>query len=212
MYGINELIKRYPDLESCRDDIQRAFDLLKECFESGHKLLIAGNGGSSADADHIAGELMKGFLSKRPLDKEVCDKLMTIDPNNGKLIAENLQKGLPAIALHNHVALNSAFMNDVENGDQLIYAQQVSVYGGEGDVLLAISTSGNSISVYNACVMAKAKNIKVIGLTGQDGGKLASISNVAIKAPSKETFKIQEYHLPIYHCLCLMLEEYFFVK
>lgn len=210
MYDINELIKRYPELESCKNDIQKAFEILKECFENGHKLLIAGNGGSAADADHIVGELMKGFLDKRPLDEGECQKLEKVDSINGRVIASKLQKGLPAIALHNHNSLNTAFINDIDNGGEYFFAQQLFVYGQEGDVLLGISTSGNAKNIYNACVTAKMKNIKVITLTGESGGVISSLADSAIMAPAKETFIVQEYHLPIYHCLCLMLEKHFF--
>lgn len=209
-YNIEELIKRYPALEVCRDDIEKAFELLRECFKSGHKLIIAGNGGSASDADHIVGELMKSFKNSRALDKDLANKLESLDPVNGKMLVEHLQQGLPAIALQNNAGLNTAFINDVANGGELIYAQQLTAYGSEGDVFLGISTSGNSKTIYNACLVAKAKGLKIIGLTGGDGGRLASISDVAIKAPVKETFMVQEYHLPIYHCLCLMLEDYFF--
>lgn len=209
-YGIDELIKKYPDLSICKNSILEAYDILVQCFLSGHKLLIAGNGGSSADADHIVGELMKGFKNKRKINDELSKRLNEIDPVNGKELSEKLQQGLPAIALHNHQALNTAFINDVDYSGQLTFAQQVLGYGQPGDVLLAISTSGNSQNVYNACVVAKAKNLRVIGLTGKDGGILKTVSDVAIIAPSNETFEIQEYHLPIYHLLCLMLEERFF--
>ena len=211
-YSIETLLKRYPELEVCKKDINEAYEILKECFANGHKLLIAGNGGSSADADHIVGELMKSFKNNRAINKELANKIRQIDKNNGDMLAKSLQKGLPAIALHNHPGLNTALINDVENGGLYIYAQQLLNYGQDGDVLLCISTSGNAQNVYNAAVVAKAKGIKVIGLTGQDGGKLAGIADMTIKAPSNEVYIIQEYHLPIYHYLCLMLENYFFNK
>lgn len=209
-YNIETLLKRYPELEVCKKDINNAFESLKECFENGHKLLIAGNGGSSSDADHIVGELMKSFKNNREIDKKLANQISQIDKNNGHMLAKSLQRGLPAIALHNHPGLNTALINDVENGGLYIYAQQLLNYGQDGDVLLCISTSGNAQNVYNAAVVAKAKGIKIIGLTGQDGGKLATIADVTIKAPSDEVYVIQEYHLPIYHCLCLLLENHFF--
>lgn len=209
-YTIDDLIKRYPELKVCRQSIIDAYNLLLECYKNGNKLLIAGNGGSCADSEHIVGELMKGFKSKRELNSELKQSLREIDPIRGEELANKLQGALPAIALDGHQGLNTAFTNDVENGGLLTYAQQIIGYGNKGDVFLGISTSGNSKNVMYACVAAKAKGLKVIGLTGKDGGELAKIADVAIIAPSNETFMIQEYHLPIYHCLCLMLEEKFF--
>lgn len=153
---------------------------------------------------------MKGFKKRRHVSENFSKKLSDIDPVRGKELSDKLQEGLPCIALDGHQGLNTAFTNDVQNGGILTFAQQVNVYGNEGDVLLGISTSGNSKNTMYAAVTAKAKGLKVIGLTGEKGGELAKIANVAIKAPSSETFMIQEYHLPIYHCLCLMLEERFF--
>lgn len=211
-YGIDELIEKYPSLSICKKNILEAFEILVQCFLSGHKLLIAGNGGSSADADHIVGELMKGFKKSRRINEDLARRIIEIDPVHGKELSESLQQGLPAIALHNHQALNTAFINDVYYGGSLTFAEQVLGYGQCGDVLLAISTSGNSQNVFNACVVAKAKGLMIIGLTGKDGGQLKNISDVTIIAPSSETFEIQEYHLPIYHLLCLMLEEKFFIQ
>jgi len=207
---LNLLIERYPALEACKDSIQNAYDILEECYATGHKLLIAGNGGSCADSEHIVGELMKGFKLPRKCSKEFADKLKSIDEVRGTELAEKLQGGLPAIALDGHQGLNTAFINDVAGGGLLTYAQQVYGYGVEGDVFLGISTSGNSKNVMNAVVVAKAKGIKVIGLTGAKGGELAQNADVAIKVPETETYMIQELHLPVYHCLCLMLEERFF--
>ena len=204
------LTTRYPDLKACEDSICRAFVVLSNCFNSGNKLLIAGNGGSCADAEHIVGELMKGFKKPRKCSKDFADKLREIDPERGAELADKLQGGLPAINLSNHQSLNTAYLNDVPNGGLLTYAQQVYGYEKKGDVFLCISTSGNSKNILNAVVVAKAIGMEVIGLTGEDGGELAKVANVAIKAPAKETFIVQEYHLPIYHCICLMLEEKFF--
>ena len=204
------LLKRYPELKVCEESICKAFVVLSNCFSSGHKLLIAGNGGSCSDAEHIVGELMKGFKQPRKCSKEFADKLKAVDPERGAELAEKLQSGLPAIALSNHQSLNTAFVNDVPNSGLLTYAEQVYGYGKNSDVFLGISTSGNAKNIMNAAVVAKAVGMEVIGLTGEDGGELAKISDVAIKAPAKETFIVQEYHLPIYHCLCLMLEEKFF--
>ena len=190
---IEELVKRYPVLESVKGQIENAYKILETCYENGGKLLIAGNGGSAADSDHIVGELMKGFVKRRPVSAELAEALK--------------QGGLPAIALTNHTALSSAFANDVDG--MLSYAQQVNGYGKAGDVFLGISTSGNSENVMYAAVTAKAKGLKVVGLTGKTGGKLA---DVAIIVPEQETYKIQELHLPIYHVLCLMLEDKFYAE
>lgn len=207
-----DLIKRYPLLEKCEVQILKAFELLKDTFENGQKLLICGNGGSASDANHIAGELMKAFKLERKCSGNLTKKIIELDSNNGKDLIGKLQCGLPVIALDNHTSLNTAFINDVENGGLYIFAQQTFVYGQAGDALLCISTSGNSKNIICASVVAKAKNMKTIALTGSDGGKLKKFSDVAIIVPEFETYIIQEYHVPIYHCLCLMLEDYFFGK
>lgn len=204
------LIRRYPVLSVCREDIAKAYDILETCFSEGNKLLVAGNGGSCADAEHIVGELMKGFKLPRRSAEEFAEKLRAVDPVRGEELAEKLQGGLPAVALSGHQGLNTAYINDVENGGLLMYAQQVNGYGKAGDVFLGISTSGNSKNVMYAAVVAKAKGMKVLGLTGFKGGQLAEIADVAIKVPETETYMIQELHLPVYHALCLMLEEKFF--
>lgn len=209
-YNVDDLIKRYPVLEICKDSINEAYKILEKSYENGNKLLIAGNGGSCSDSEHIVGELMKSFIAKRELNDDLKKKMEKIDPIIGKELGEKLQGALPAIALDNHQALNTAFTNDVENGGLLTYAQQIIGYGNAGDVFLAITTSGNSKNIINACVAAKAKGLKIIGLTGKNGGKLKNYADVTIIAPSNETFMIQELHLPIYHLLCLMLENHFF--
>ena len=209
-HHIDLLIERYPVLKECEESIIKAYDILEECFAAGHKLLIAGNGGSNADAEHIVGELMKSFKLQRKCSKEFADKLKEIDLTRGEELAVKLQSGLPAIALGGHQSLNTAFINDVSNGGLFVFAQQVYGYGKEGDVLLSISTSGNSKNVINATVVARAIGLNVISLTGSRGGELANFSNITIKVPSNETYITQELHLPIYHCLCLMLEEAFF--
>jgi len=206
---IETLIERYPILNSVEEDIIEAYCILEDCFLNGNKLLIAGNGGSAADSEHIVGELMKGFKKKRAIDKEFTEALINVDYDMGIKIASSLQKGLPAISICNHYALNTAFLNDVDG--ELCFAQQVNGYGNKGDVLLAISTSGNSRNILYSAVVAKAKEMKVIGLTGENGGELSNIANVTVKVPEKETFMVQELQLPVYHCWCLMLEEMFFV-
>ena len=172
--------------------------------------MIAGNGGRAADSDHIVGELMKGFVKRRPLSEELKQALAAADPIRGKELAEKLQGALPAIALTNHAALSSAFANDVDG--VLSYAQQVNGYGRAGDVFLGISTSGNAENVMYAAVTARAKGMRVIALTGKTGGKLGAFADISIIVPEQETYKIQELHLPIYHALCLMLEERFYER
>ena len=195
-------------LEGCEDSIIRAYFLLEESYSKGNKLLVAGNGGAAADSEHIVGELMKGFKLPRKLDAEISRKLIDESEELGKTLVENLQGALPAIALDGHPALSTAYMNDCE--PLLCFAQQVNGYGVEGDVFLGISTSGNSKNILYAAVTAHAKGMKVIGLTGAKDSKLETLSDVCIKAPQTETYMIQELHLPIYHCLCLMLEDRFF--
>lgn len=204
------LLSRYPALEVCKADIENAYRILEECFANGNKLLVAGNGGSCADSQHIVGELMKGFKLPRKCSSEFAEKLKNADRTRGVELAEKLQGGLPAIALSDQQALNTAFVNDVENGGLLTYAQQVYGYGKEGDVFLGISTSGNSKNVMNAAVTARAIGMKVIALTGQKGGELGGFADICIKVPETETYMVQELHLPVYHCLCLMLEKRFF--
>lgn len=202
------LIERYPVLEPVQESIRQAGEVLENCYKNGGKLLIGGNGGSSADAEHIVGELMKGFVKKRPLPDEIKRAIMAADAAGGKQLADSLQGALPAIALSGHPGLSTAFLNDVDG--EMTYAQQLYGYGQAGDVFLGISTSGNSKNIDYAVTVAKALRLPVVGLTGKDGGILARRADVAIVVPEDETFKIQELHLPIYHTLCLMLEECFF--
>lgn len=208
MRHIDLLVERYPSLESAKTDIVAAYLLLEESYKNGGKLLVAGNGGSAADAEHIVGELMKGFKLPRKPEADFAEKLVEENQELGSVLAENLQGALPAIALDGHPALSTAYMNDCE--PLLCFAQQVNGYGKSGDVFLGISTSGNSKNVLYAATTAHAKGMKVIGLTGAKDSKLKDMSDVCIKAPQTETYMIQELHLPIYHCLCLMLEDRFF--
>lgn len=205
---IDLLITRYPRLDEIKEDIVNAYLVLEECYENNNKLLIAGNGGSAADSEHIAGELMKRFCLPRPVSEEFAEKLKNIDLVRGEMLAKNLECGLMAIPLVAHEALSTAYINDVDGLG--VFAQQLFGFGRPGDVFLGISTSGNSKNVMNATVVARALGIKVIGLTGAKGGELAEVSDVVIKVPETETYMIQELHLPIYHCLCLMLEDKFF--
>ena len=208
MRHIDLLVERYPSLESAKNDIVAAYLLLEESYENGGKLLVAGNGGSAADAEHIVGELMKGFKLSRKPETDFAERLVAENQELGSVLAENLQGALPAIALDGHPALSTAYMNDCE--PLLCFAQQVNGYGKSGDVFLGISTSGNSKNVLYAATTAHAKGMKVIGLTGAKDSKLKDMSDVCIKVPQTETYMIQELHLPIYHCLCLMLEDRFF--
>lgn len=205
---IDMLLEHYPVLEEEKEDIITAYLFMEECYENGGKVLIAGNGGSAADSEHIAGELMKRFKIPRPVDMKFAGKLKEIDPVRGEYLAGNLECSLMAIPLVAHEALTTAYINDVDGLG--VFAQQLFGFGRQGDVFLAISTSGNSQNLMFATVVARALGIKVIGLTGAKGGELAQAADVAIKVPEMETYRIQELHLPIYHCLCLMLEDKFF--
>ena len=205
---VNHLIDRYPKLIVCRDDIMGAYELLEAAYTNGRKLLVCGNGGSASDSEHIVGELMKEFKLKRKVYSDHAAVLKDIDPELGQTLAEHLQGALPAISLTGHSSLQTAYMNDAV--PELVFAQQVNGYGKPGDLFLGISTSGNSKNVLYAAVNAKAKGLKVIGLTGAKENKLMKYADVCIRVPETETYKIQELHLPVYHCLCLMLEDHFF--
>lgn len=205
---VNHLIDRYPKLIVCRGDIMAAYELLEAAYSNGRKLLVCGNGGSASDSEHIVGELMKEFKLKRKVYSDHAAVLKEIDPELGQTLAEHLQGALPAISLTGHSSLQTAYMNDAV--PELVFAQQVNGYGKPGDAFLGISTSGNSKNVLYAAVNAKAKGLKVIGLTGAKENKLMKYADVCIRVPETETYKIQELHLPVYHCLCLMLEDHFF--
>lgn len=205
---IDFLISRYPALGEVKQAIIDAYLVMEECYEHDGKLLIAGNGGSAADSEHIAGELMKRFMTPRPVTSEMAKKLISIDPVRGADLAKNLERGLMAIPLVAHEALSTAYINDVDGLG--VFAQQLFGFGRPGDVFLGISTSGNSKNVMSATVVARALGIKVIGLTGAKGGELAQVADVTVKVPQIETYMIQELHLPVYHCWCLMLEDKFF--
>lgn len=206
--NLDLLLKRYPECGPAVQDIINAYLTLKTSFAHGGKLLIAGNGGSAADSEHIVGELMKGFVLPRRIKGTFADALRGVDGELGDVLRDKLQGALPAIALDGHPALNTAYMNDSE--PLLCFAQQVNGYGTGGDVFLGISTSGNSTNILYAAVTARAKGMKVIGLTGAKESRLSKLADICIRAPGTETYMIQELHLPIYHSLCLMLEDYFF--
>ena len=208
MHHLEQLVQRYPQLEIVKKDIGASFEIIKESYLKGGKLLIAGNGGSASDAEHIAGELMKTFAKKRALPISFISDISKVDSEISDDLIPRLQPGLPAIALSGHASLNTACINDIDGN--ITFAQQVYGYGKEDDVILGISTSGNSKNVLYACAVAKAKKLKIIGLTGETGGRLKQYSDVCICVPETETYKIQELHLPVYHIICMMLEDYFF--
>ena len=203
----HDLFVRYPRLEAVQDDLVRGFELLRQCLASGHKLLVCGNGGSAADAEHIVGELMKSFAYRRPIPATDREQLLALCPDAGPL-ADALEVGLPAVSLVSQVGLLTAYANDVDY--VFGFAQQVYGLGQPGDALIAISTSGNSSNIVQACCVARARGIGVVGLTGQRGGRMQSFCNVTIRVPETQTHLVQEFHLPIYHWMCLALEEHFF--
>ncbi len=205
---IEQLLRRRPELRATETEIVSAYRVMEQAYAAGGKLLIAGNGGSAADAEHMAGELMKRFRKPRPVDRAFAEKLLAVDAERGGKLAKNLERGLTAIPLVAHEALTTAYINDVDGLG--VFAQQLFGYGQAGDVFLGISTSGNSENILNAAVVARAMGIKIVSLTGTGGGKLAKLSDVAVMVPETETYLIQELHLPIYHFWCLMLEKYFF--
>lgn len=198
---LDNLICRAPALACCVTDIEHAFLTLASAFRSGRKLLLCGNGGSAADAEHWAGELLKGFCSKRPLSDA---EKQGLPPE----LAGRLQGALPVIPLTGFTALSTAFANDV--APELVFAQLIWGLGNPGDVFIGISTSGNAANVCAAAQAARAKGLITLALTGEGGGKLAPLCDHALRVPAAETYRIQEYHLPVYHCLCLMLEDEFF--
>ncbi|MEI6679855.1 MAG: SIS domain-containing protein [Mariniphaga sp.] len=207
-YFIDELVSRYPQLLVVKDEIQNAADALIKCYQQGGKVLLCGNGGSCSDSDHIVGELMKGFENKRRIGEPLKKQLSEIAGERGDYLAEKLQQGLPAISLTAHTALITAVANDTDA--DLIFAQQVVGYGNAGDIIIGISSSGNSQNVIDALITAKAKEMVVIGLTGETGGKMKSFCDILINVPGRRTAFVQELHLPVYHVLCLMVENYFF--
>ena len=204
---LDELIARYPELNVCKSAIGQAFETIAAAYRQGGVLYLCGNGGSAADCEHIVGELMKSFLRCRPLQSDRAEILKGYG-EEGMRLATGLQEALPAVSLTSHIALSTAFANDCD--PLLTFAQQVYGLGKAGDVLLAISTSGNSRNCYYASIAAKAKGMKGIALTGKNRGKIGEIADVAVCVPETETFKVQEKHLPVYHCLCAMLEAEFF--
>jgi phosphoheptose isomerase len=203
-----DLLRNNSELYEYSNKIEEAFIVLKECIKNGNKIMVCGNGGSASDSEHIVGELMKGFKLPRKLKSFELKLLEDAFPKDGEFLYDNLQGAIPAISLVNSCALISAFNNDVS--PEMCFAQQVYGYGRKGDVLIGLSTSGNSTNVIYALKTAKAFGLKTIGMTGISGGMMEAICDVVINTPSSDTYRIQEYHLPIYHALCAMLEEEIF--
>lgn len=205
---LKDLIRRYPALDICKAEIRSAAVLMLDCFCKNGKLLVCGNGGSAADSEHIVGELMKTFMLNRPLNEDMCKNLRAAYPEYAETMIKNLQRAVPAISLVSETALMTAYTND--NSAEMAFAQQVLSYGRPGDILLAISTSGNSSNVLYAARIARLAGVTVLGLTGRSGGELLALSDVCIRVPSDITYQVQEYHLPVYHCLCACVENELF--
>ncbi len=206
---MEKLLKRYPELEAVKDKMLTARELIIDTYKNGGKLLLCGNGGSAADCEHIAGELMKSFKRKRPINDEFSKKL-AVYGDEGIMIANTLECGLPAISLCGHVSLSTAYANDRD--PYMVFAQQVNAMGKSGDLLISLTTSGNSKNCLYASMVAKAMGIKVISITGEGGGKIAELSDICINLPEKETYLVQELTLPLYHYLCAEAEDYFYYK
>lgn len=207
---LSKLLDRYPSLKDTMPEIKLAIKAIIETYKNNGKILLAGNGGSASDCEHMAGELMKSFVRKRKIDKTLTNKLIEIDPQNGEYIANTLESPLKAVALTSHPSLTTAYSNDRD--PYLVFAQQLLGFGNNGDIFIGFSTSGNSKNILYATTLAKAMGITIIAMTGKNGGKLALESDIVIKAPSNETYRIQEYHLPIYHAICIEVEKYFFTE
>lgn len=201
----NDLFIRYPELEILKESVQEIYVLLCHCYKNQGKILICGNGGSASDAEHMTAELMKGFLLPRQLNSA---NLLNFDPKDERDMTLRLQQGLSAISLNSQMALMTAILNDI--GADMIFAQQVFVYGQKDDIFIGFSTSGNSKNIINAVKVAKAKGMKTVIFTGKSGGRVKSITDYILPVPEEAVYKIQDYHLPIYHTLCAMLEETFF--
>ena len=205
---IQQLIKRYPQLTVLKTEIEKAGNAIIDSYKNGGKILVCGNGGSASDSDHIVGELMKSFEGKRPLSQTLKTQLENVSGERGMYLSDKLQQGLPAISLTAHSALISAVANDIDA--DLVFAQQVTGYGNSGDILIGMSTSGNSQNVIDALIVAKAKGLITIGFSGESGGKMKEFCDILINVPERRTAFVQELHLPVYHVLCLMAEDYFF--
>lgn len=207
-YNISKLFSLFPALSCAEESIHQTYELIKNTFIDNGTMFVCGNGGSAADAEHMVGELMKGFLLPRPVDQTFKNTMINLYGEESSTITSSLQEGMRAISLNGHPALASAFGNDVNY--KMIFAQQLYVLGRENDLLIGFTTSGNSENILNAFKVAKAKKIKTVVFTGADGGKSAKLADCCIKVPETETYRIQEYHLPVYHAICAMLEDYFY--
>jgi phosphoheptose isomerase len=205
---IDLLCKNYPQLNVIKKSVLEATKKIISCYSAGGKLLICGNGGSSADSDHFAAELMKSFELKRPLEDSMKQRLAEIAPRKGRILGEKLDHSLPVISLASNNALITAIANDTD--PEMIFAQQVIGFGNEGDVLIGLSTSGNSTNVIDACITAKALNLSVIGITGKTGGKMKQYCDVLINVPEERTALVQELHLPVLHTICRIIEVHFY--
>jgi len=205
---IDRLRERYPALSGIRNSVSEAAEMIIDCYTRGGKLMICGNGGSSAEADHFTGELMKSFELRRPLDDSFKKRLQDISPKRGRYLAENLEHGLPAISLSSNSSVILAVGNDIDLS--LVFAQQVIGYGNENDILIGISTSGNSKNITDACITAKALNLNVIGITGKTGGKMKQYCDVIVKIPETGTALVQEVQLPVIHTICRIVEYHFY--
>jgi len=207
---LEQLCERYPSLSGLKTTISEAAGVIIECYTRGGKLLVCGNGGSCADADHFAAELMKSFESRRPLEESLKERLTEISGSRGRILAEKLEHALPAISLASNTALSTAISNDID--PSLVFAQQVIGYGNEGDLLIGISTSGNSQNVVDACITARALNLNIIGITGETGGKMKHHCDILINVPETRTARVQELHLPVLHAVCLIVENHFYSR
>jgi len=205
---LDTLCRRYPSLAGLKDSIAEASEMIIRCYSGGGKLLVCGNGGSSADAEHFSAELMKSFEKERPLDQSLKDRLCEISPSRGRFLGGKLNHALPAIPLPSNTALSTAICNDT--GSSVVFAQQVIGYGNEGDILVGLSTSGNSVNVIDACITARALNMNVIGFTGKTGGKMKQYCDILISVPETRTAWVQELCLPALHTVCLIVEDYFY--
>ena len=207
---LQQVLNRYSNLVPLEESIKNATEIIINAYKNSGKVLVCGNGGSCSDADHIVGELMKSFEGHRPLESNLREGIEAVSPERGKILAGKLQQGLPALSLTVHNALITAIANDI-HGD-MIFAQQVTGLGNKGDVLIGLSTSGNSQNVVDAFIVAKAKGLKTIGMTGETGGRMKELCDVLINVPERRPAFVQELHLPVYHAICMMVENEIFNK
>jgi D-sedoheptulose 7-phosphate isomerase len=207
---LNKVVEKHPQLADCLPDVEAAFEILRDCYRQGGKILVCGNGGSASDSEHIVGELMKGYLLERPVPEAFRRQLAEMFPEDGSYLADHLQGALPAISLVSQISLLTAISNDV--AADMVFAQQVYGYGLPGDILLGISTSGRSKNVIYAVQVARARGMRAVALTGGSGWAMQALCDVTIRVSADATAEIQEQHMTIYHALCAMLEEAFFPR